>query len=161
MGGGGPVATGKSGKKQLDSELNLVPFIDLLCCTIAFLLITAVWTQLARINVSQKGQGQAGEATEQTPPEVKIVIVVDETGFKLSTGSGNLTPIPKKDTTTYDYEKLQEELTKLKKDYPDKNDLQIASEDQIKYEFLVQTMDAALNAKFQDIALTDVGAAAI
>jgi len=29
--------TGKGGKKALDAELNLVPFIDLLSCCISFL----------------------------------------------------------------------------------------------------------------------------
>ena len=52
---------GKSGKKPLNAELNLVPYIDLLTCMVAFLLITAVWTQLARLQAQQKGQGQAGE----------------------------------------------------------------------------------------------------
>ena len=38
-------------KKPLHAELNLVPYIDLLTCMVAFLLITAVWTQLARLKV--------------------------------------------------------------------------------------------------------------
>ena len=45
-------------KKPLHAELNLVPYIDLLTCMVAFLLITAVWTQLARLEVQQKGQGE-------------------------------------------------------------------------------------------------------
>ena len=64
---------GKSGKKSLNAELNLVPYIDLLTCMVAFLLITAVWTQLARLQRHQKGQGQAGE---ETPPEQQVNIVV-------------------------------------------------------------------------------------
>ena len=55
----------KSGKKSLNADLNLVPYIDLLTCMVAFLLITAVWSQLARLEAHQKGQGQAGE---DTPP---------------------------------------------------------------------------------------------
>ena len=47
--------TGKGGKKALDAELNLVPFIDLLSCCIAFLLITAVWTQIAGLQVASSG----------------------------------------------------------------------------------------------------------
>ena len=48
MAGGGPAPeSGKKGKKALDATLNLVPFIDLLSCCISFLLITAVWTQIA------------------------------------------------------------------------------------------------------------------
>ncbi len=46
-------------KKPLHAELNLVPYIDLLTCMVAFLLITAVWTQLARLEVQQRGQGDA------------------------------------------------------------------------------------------------------
>ena len=36
-------------KRSVNSELNMVPFIDLLFVTIAFLLITAVWVSHARI----------------------------------------------------------------------------------------------------------------
>ena len=60
MGGAAPTPSGKGGKKPLDAAINLVPFIDLLSCCISFLLITAVWTQLARMDVTQKGQGAAG-----------------------------------------------------------------------------------------------------
>ena len=52
---------GKAGKKSVNADLNLVPYIDLLTCMVAFLLITAVWSQLARLEAHQKGQGQAGE----------------------------------------------------------------------------------------------------
>ena len=44
-------------KKPLNAELNLVPYIDLLTCMVAFLLITAVWTQLAQLRIGQKGTG--------------------------------------------------------------------------------------------------------
>ena len=153
---------GKGGKKPLDADLNLVPFIDLLCCTISFLLITAVWTQLARINVNQKGEGKAGEPTaEVQPQQLKITVVIDETGYKLSTGAGDSTNIPKKDTTTYDTGKLRELLQDLKRAHLDKNDVHVASADQVHYEYIVQVMDVCLDAKFQDISLTDVGAAAL
>ena len=48
-------------KKPLNADLNLVPYIDLLTCMVAFLLITAVWTQLARLKVGQRGPGTADE----------------------------------------------------------------------------------------------------
>jgi biopolymer transport protein ExbD len=44
---------GKSGKKSVNADLNLVPYIDLLTCMVAFLLITAVWSQLARLEAHQ------------------------------------------------------------------------------------------------------------
>ena len=152
------IGPGKSNKKPLNAELNLVPYIDLLTCMVAFLLITAVWTQLARLSASQKGQGQAGE---ETPPvqQVNIVVVVNQEGFNLVV-SQEQTPIPKKGEQ-YDFEKLGIELKKIKDANPDKNDVKVASEDQIKFDVLVRTMDTALTSRFPDISLIDTGAAGI
>ena len=149
---------GKSGKKPLNAELNLVPYIDLLTCMVAFLLITAVWTQLARLQVQQKGQGAAGE---EAPPEkgVKITLGVNAETFNLVVDQDQ-TPIPKKGDA-YDYEKLATELKKVKDAHPDKNDVTLASEDQIKFETLVQTMDTLLSARFPDVSLVDTGAAGL
>jgi biopolymer transport protein TolR len=152
------VQPGKGGKKSLNVDLNLVPYIDLLTCMVAFLLITAVWTQLSRLQAQQKGQGQAGE---ETPPELqtKIVVVVNQEGFSLVVGQEQ-TPIPKHGTD-YDFEKLAAELKKAKDTHPDKNDVQVASEDQIVFDTLIRTMDTALTARFPDISLIDTGAAGI
>ena len=46
---------GKGGKKPLDTAINLVPFIDLMAVTISFLIMTAVWTQIGRLQVAQAG----------------------------------------------------------------------------------------------------------
>jgi biopolymer transport protein ExbD len=149
---------GKSGKKSVNADLNLVPYIDLLTCMVAFLLITAVWSQLARLEAHQKGQGQAGE---DTPPEkvFKLNVVVTSEGFNL-VADQDQQPIPKKGDQ-YDYEKLAGELKKIKDTHADKNDIQVMSEDTIKFEVLVRTMDTALSARFPDISLMDAGGAGI
>ncbi len=151
-------AGGKGGKKSVNADLNLVPYIDLLTCMVAFLLITAVWSQLARLEAHQKGQGQAGE---DTPPEkvFKLVVVVNADGFNL-VADQDQQPIPKKGDQ-YDLEKLASELKKIKDTHADKNDIQVASEDTIKFEVLVRTMDVALSARFPDISLIDSGGAGI
>ena len=149
---------GKGGKKPLNADLNLVPYIDLLTCMVAFLLITAVWSQLARLEAHQKGQGQAGE---DTPPEkvFKLVVLVNDSGFNL-VADQDQQPIPKKGDQ-YDYEKLGDELKKLKDTHADKTDIQVASDDTIKFEVLVRTMDTALSSRFPDISLIDSGGAGI
>jgi biopolymer transport protein TolR len=150
---------GKGGRKAVNSELNLVPYIDLLTCMVTFLLITAVWTQLARIDVTQKGQAQSAEQTDEKPPETKLVIVINEDGFTIAGGAaGDQRPIKKKEGK-YDYDSLALILKEVKKTYPDKKDVHIASEDTIQYEFVIQTMDTALSAQFPDIAVTDLNAA--
>jgi len=148
----------KSGKKSVNADLNLVPYIDLLTCMVAFLLITAVWSQLARLEAHQKGQGQAGE---DTPPEkvFKLVVLVNDSGFNL-VADQDQQPIPKKGDS-YDYEKLGDELKKIKDTHADKTDIQVASDDSIHFEILVRTMDTALSSRFPDISLIDSGGAGI
>jgi biopolymer transport protein ExbD len=157
-GGGGGAVESKGGRKPLDAILNLVPFIDLLSCCLAFLLMTAVWSTVARMNVAQKGMGQAG--MEDKPPDtptVNLTLFIDKDGFTFAKSTGESTPIPMKGEE-YDFVKLSEILKEAKTAYPDKNDITIKSDDTVLYDKVVQTMDLVLSAKFPEIALADKGA---
>jgi biopolymer transport protein ExbD len=157
MGGAAPQPTGKGGKKPVDAAINLVPFIDLLSCCISFLLITAVWTQLARMDVQQKTKGPAG-GTPENPPEkqVELTLFIDKDGYIFQKSTGESTNIPMK-AEDYDYAKLTEVLGKAKTDLPEKNDLTIKADDAVIYQKIIKTMDIALTAHFPDISLSDKG----
>ena len=72
----GGVDVGDSGggkKRATNSDINMIPFIDFLMVTIAFLLITAVWTTQSRINADAQVPGPPDpnkELTPQTPEKV-------------------------------------------------------------------------------------------
>jgi biopolymer transport protein ExbD len=138
-------------KKRLDAELNLVPYIDLLTCMVAFLLITAVWTQLARLKIDQRGQG----ASEESEPIDKrqIAVVVHDDGFNVIVGDDQK-PLPRKDGTL-DYATLAVELTAVKRAYPDRTDIKVISADGILFDSIVRTMDATMSAGFPDVSLLD------
>ena len=61
------IATGSegAGRKTVDSEIPLVPFIDLLLCCVMFLLVTAVWNQLAAV--------EANTSAATAPPDSRTV----------------------------------------------------------------------------------------
>jgi biopolymer transport protein ExbD len=148
--------TGKGGKKSLDTELNLVPFIDLLITNICFLLITAVWTQLARMDVSQKSSG--APASDEPPPEqVNVTVLVESDGYTLVAGGDRLSISKVGDN--YDNDKLAAQLRDVKTRLPDKTDIKVAAEDGIRYELIIQAMDVCLTEKFPDIQLVDAAAA--
>ncbi len=63
MAGGANLPSGSSGKKSLDADINLVPFIDLLSVCICFLLMTAVWIQVGSMEVKQ-AQGTEAQSNE-------------------------------------------------------------------------------------------------
>ena len=126
-------------KKPLHAELNLVPYIDLLTCMVAFLLITAVWTQLARLEVQQRGQGDADaravdrrDADRRRGPRRRVQ--PDRQG--------------RAEADPLDYARLEDELKAVKRLFPDKSDVQIISEDPIRFDTLVKTMDAVMSAGF-------------
>lgn len=72
--------------RELNRELPLVPFIDFLLCLVSFLLITAVWSQNARIEASARAPG----VVEQTPQKVSRRLHVDvrEKKFELTWKQG-------------------------------------------------------------------------
>lgn len=82
--GGVSVDSGGKGKKATNADINMVPFIDLLMCTIAFLLITAVWVTNSRMNADAQVPGPPTEAiTTPVPPEKVLNVHVNETDFAL------------------------------------------------------------------------------
>lgn len=154
------IDSGGGGKRPLNADLNLVPFIDLLVCCICFLLITAVWSQMARIEVNQQGRGSMGKKTEEIPKEdIKITVVVEDTGYTLM-AAGNRVPIDKRGEV-YDTETLGKHLRDIKVEYRDKDDLTIAVADNIPYRHIVDVMDAALKQFFTNIRLADATAGAM
>jgi biopolymer transport protein ExbD len=55
------VGGGTSKRRELDSDINMVPMIDLLMVTISFLLITAVWVHSQRLSADAQVPGPATE----------------------------------------------------------------------------------------------------
>ena len=101
--GGVDVGGAKGPRRTLDSEINMIPMIDLLMVTISFLLITAVWTHMARINADAQVPGPPREVepdkvepektlhVEMRQPE-KFVLVWKQAGTVIST-----VDVPRKD----------------------------------------------------------------
>lgn len=103
--GGVDVGGGGGGKrKSLDSEINMIPMIDLLMVTISFLLITAVWTHMSRINADAQVPGPPRPDVEQekVEPEKQLhVMMQSEEKFVLVWKQGSTTvdsiDVPRKD----------------------------------------------------------------
>jgi biopolymer transport protein ExbD len=81
MGGVSTDSGGKGGRRSLDSEINMIPMIDLLMVTISFLLITAVWSHMARLNADAQVPGPPRPDTEvqKIEPEKQLHIEMRST----------------------------------------------------------------------------------
>src|SRR5258705_6345863 len=92
--GGINVGGGHGGKKAVDSEIPLIPFIDLLLCCVMFLLVTAVWNQLASIDTAQNVPGERTPDVSKMDP-LRLVLQVSGDGYVLSSTAGDQIAIPK------------------------------------------------------------------
>jgi biopolymer transport protein ExbD len=176
--GGAAIADsgGSRGKKALDAELNLVPFIDLLCSLISFLLATAVWTQIARLELKQ---GNAAPPDPSQPPPVDqkqadLRVEVHEKGFTIV--ENNKVEIPIACTTnqctkitteknkdgkdeemvasSYDYVALADKLKEEKGKFTDQKSLVVVVADGIPYSEMVHVMDVALIVGLDGISVS-------
>jgi biopolymer transport protein ExbD len=65
------IDVGGHGKRSSNHEIPLIPFIDFLLCLVMFLLVTAVWSQMARIEADAKVPGPPKEDPMGDPPKEK------------------------------------------------------------------------------------------
>src|SRR5580658_5446918 len=86
VGGGG----GGGKRKSLDSEINMIPMIDLLMVTISFLLITAVWTHMSRVNANAMVPGPPSEVPPTRPEKQLHVMMRSEDKFILVWKEGSV-----------------------------------------------------------------------
>ena len=140
--------TGKGGKKALDAELNLVPFIDLLSCCISFLLITAVWTQIAGLQVASSGGPPDPQAKEST---IDVRLSLGDKGYQLMVAGANI-DIPKQNGV-FDRKTLGEKLKTLKTTLPDQTAITVQPEDSVAYADLVETVDTAIGEQLRNVTV--------
>ena len=146
------VGSGRSGKKPVDADIPLIPFIDLLLCCVMFLLVTAVWNQLASIDLVQR---VPGESTIDEPPErLTLLLQVTPDGYVVSSSAGDRLEIPKHGDA-YDAELLGEKLAVYRERDPAHHGLTVSVDDGIPVQFVIQAMDTARSSGFTALALSD------
>src|SRR5215208_2547035 len=106
---------GRGRHRSLDAMTNVVPAIDLLSCCITFLLVTAVWTQIARLQVSQYGNGPQNPAQKAA---VSVTLRLGPGGHVVQLSNGEDVQVPAtgrgaEGEAAYDYALLATKLAEL------------------------------------------------
>jgi len=127
-------------------ELDITSFLNLMVVLVPFLLISAVFSRVAILELSVP---TAAGGEEIAKPNFTIEVVVRETGLELANGVQVVAALPKKDGD-YDLEKLSKMLVRLKKDYPKKEDATVLMEPDIEYDTLIRVMDTVRVAELSD-----------
>lgn len=125
---------------ELNVELNLVPFIDLLSSLVLFLLVTAVWLQVSTIPASVESKGRS---TTSKVPQQKLTIHLTANGYRLSWPSslGSLPGGINKNKSGYDTARLAALLEKVSKKAKIPL-VAVSADDSVEYGAVVEAIDA-------------------
>src|SRR4030095_6159988 len=120
------------------AEVMLVPMIDIFVVLVTFLLMTAVFS---RITILQLDLPSANDGGAGAPPEFRLEVIVRESGFELTNGQTLIAALPKVDGE-YDWATLSQLAQQLKSENPNVDDASVLMERTVKYDYLIQVMDA-------------------
>jgi len=121
------------------AELNITAFMNLMVILVPFLLITAVFSRLAILELNLPGS-----STEPANPQelvFQLEVIVRE--GRIEVGDRNIGALGIYPNTAdgYDYDALSAKLSEIKQSYPEKTEAAILLESNIAYDTLVQVMD--------------------
>jgi len=130
----------KGGRHHIETaELNITAFMNLMVILVPFLLITAVFSRLAILELNLPAS-----STEPADPQeltFQLEVIVRQNQIEVGDRNVGALGIYPNNAEGYDYEALSEKLTEIKESYPDKTDASILLESEIEYDTLVQVMD--------------------
>jgi biopolymer transport protein ExbD len=121
------------------AELNITAFMNLMVILVPFLLITAVFSRLAILELYLPGS--SNEPADPQDQTFQLEVTVRK--HQIEVGDRNLGALgvyPNAEDG-YDFEALSKKLSEIKERYPAKTDVAILLEAEIPYDTLVQVMD--------------------
>ena len=132
------------------TELDVTTFLNLMVVLVPFLLITAVFSRLAVVELHLPS---AAEGASQDTPPFQLEVIVRDNGMELTNGTAVIATLPKQDGT-YDMEALADHVFALKEEYPDSNSASVLMEPDIAYDHLIQVMDVVRSREMAPLEAT-------
>ncbi len=136
------------------AELNITAFMNLMVILVPFLLITAVFSRLAILELNLPGS--SSEPVEPQDQVFQLEVIVRSDKIEVGDRNQGLLGVYPNTDGGYDYEAVANKLQELKKRYPKKTDASILLEQEIAYDTLVQIMDTVRVAEIVDEDLESV-----
>ena len=125
-------------RERKQAELLLVPMIDIFTVLVSFLLMTAVFSRIAVMQIDLPSSAAAKPTTE---PAFRLEVIVRQDGFELSDGKRVISTVPKL-KGAYDLLSLTEHTLQVKREHPTSEDASVLAEPKVPYDELIQAMDA-------------------
>ncbi len=144
--------------KEMNAELNITAFMNLMVVLVPFLLMTAVFSQVSILNMNLPTGISETEPNEEEPPKALEVIIRTTRFDVLERNSGLLKSIPNTDEG-YDYLALNLFLQQVKahSEFNTDTGITLLMEMDTPYDALIQTMDAVRLIERDELEIDEKG----
>lgn len=122
------------------AELNITVFMNLMVILVPFLLITAVFSRLAILELYLPA-ASTETVDQDDEPAFELEVTVRLAGIEVGDRNAGAFGVYPKSNGAYDFDAVAGKLAEIKQQYPDKTDASILLEADIPYDTLVQVMD--------------------
>jgi biopolymer transport protein ExbD len=123
-------------------ELNITAFMNLMVVLVPFLLISAVFSHLAILQLNLPPDSNKSQADQNQKKERNFEVIVRKDRITVAdTLGGVIKDIANDNNKQYDFKALSELLVKIKAKFPEKQNITILLEPEVPYDTLVQAMD--------------------
>lgn len=129
----------RTGRNVETAELNITAFMNLMVILVPFLLITAVFSRLAILELNLPGS--SSEPAEPQELTFQLEVIVRDNGIEIGDRNAGALGVYPNGDDGYDFEAMSDKLAEIKRRYPEKTDASILLEPDIAYDTLVQVMD--------------------
>ena len=134
-------------RRQDPVELNITAFMNLMVILVPFLLITAVFSRMAILELNLP---TAESVVKEEEPEFALEVIVRTDSIQVGDrNAGVLSQLPVVDGK-YDLEGLNDYLKRVKANFPDQLAVTLLLESDVDYEVLVQVMDATRSYRIDE-----------
>ena len=138
-----------------DTELNMIPIMNIFLVIIPFLLTSVSFFHIKVISTSVPVMADSTHVSVK-PEKIKLTVIVEmrQADMRLSTTAENLDPqeleqfeqlIKLQAAGMYPIMELNEYLQSIKRTYPESDTLILIPDETVIYESIIQAMDAARN----------------
>jgi biopolymer transport protein ExbD len=129
-------------------ELNITAFMNLMVVLVPFLLMTAVFTHIAIIDLNLPPPGAADKQQPKQPPYELRVTIRSNMLVISDNRIGGIKRIPTK-AGKHDFASLRQTLKQVKARIPEHSNVTILAEQQTPYDDLIRTMDSSRSYRAQ------------
>jgi biopolymer transport protein ExbD len=136
-------------------ELNITAFMNLMVILVPFLLITAVFSRLAVLELNLPNA--QSQVVDQPPErELQLEITIRENSIEVGDRNEGRLQLFENSAESYDLAALSDYLQNVKRSFPDKADATVLLEPDIDYQTIVEVMDTVRVVQLVDDASREV-----